>query len=246
MALLILSFIAGVLTVAAPCILPLLPVIIGGSIVEADKDKKERQWLRPVVIAGSLALSVIIFTLLLKATTSLLGVPQLVWQVISGLIVTLLGIHYVWPHVWESVSARSGLFNKSNSLLGKAFQKDGLGGAVLIGLALGPVFSSCSPTYALIVATVLPVSFVEGLLYLVAYALGLAVTLLLIAFAGQAVVAKLKWLSNPNGWFKRVLGILFIAVGLMVLFGLDKKVQTYILDQGWYDPIGNLEKSLRE
>src|SRR5688572_24474266 len=99
MALLILSFIAGVLTVAAPCILPLLPVIIGGSLLESDNDKK-RQWFRPLVIAISLAVSIILFTLLIKASTALLGVPQIVWQILSGLIVLLLGLNYLWPEAW--------------------------------------------------------------------------------------------------------------------------------------------------
>jgi len=244
MALLILSFIAGVLTVAAPCVLPLLPVIIGGSLLESKQDKPDRQWLRPLVIAISLAASVVLFTLLIKASTALLGVPQIVWQVVSGLIVSALGVYYLWPHGWEKISNGSGLFQKSNGLLGKAFKHKGLGGAILIGAALGPVFSSCSPTYALIVATVIPRSFVEGLVYLLAYGAGMSATLLLIAYVGQAVVAKLRWLSNPAGWFKRVIGILFIIVGLFVLFGIDKKIQAYVLEQGWYDPISNLEHRL--
>lgn len=246
MALLILSFIAGVLTVAAPCVLPLLPVIIGGSLLEANEDKPERQWLRPLVIAGSLAVSVIIFTLLIKATTALLGVPQVFWQIISGLLVLLLGVNFVWPGAWEKFSASSGLFTRSNLALGKAYKHKGLGGAVLIGMALGPVFSSCSPTYALIVATILPASFAQGFIYLTAYAIGMSATLLLVAYLGQAFVAKLRWLSNPNGWFKRAVGVLFITVGLLVLFGVDKKLQAYVLEQGWYDPISNLETRLKK
>jgi cytochrome c biogenesis protein CcdA len=246
MALLILSFIAGVLTVAAPCILPLLPVIVGGSLIESSKDKPEKRWVRPTVIALSLAFSVITFTLLIKATTALLGVPQIVWQIISGLIVLMIGINFVWPEIWEKFSARSGLFNKSNKLLSKAYKHNGLFGAILIGLALGPVFSSCSPTYALIVATILPVSFAEGLLYLSVYAIGMSITLLLIVFIGQAFISKLSWLSNPTGWFIKFVGVLFIVVGLSVIFGLDKKLQTYVLEQGWYDPISNIETRLNQ
>jgi cytochrome c-type biogenesis protein len=246
MALLILSFIAGVLTVAAPCVLPLLPVIIGGSLLEATKDKPERQWLRPLVIASSLAASVITFTLLIKATTALLGVPQVVWQLISGLIVLLLGVNYLWPHAWEKFSAESGFVNRSNAILGKVYKKNGWAGAILIGVALGPVFSSCSPTYALIVATILPVSFIQGLLYLVTYAAGMSITLLLVAYLGQVFVSKLRWLSDPKGWFKRVIGILFIIVGVMVISGLDKKLQAYVLEKGWYNPISNLEHRLKK
>lgn len=243
MTLLILSFIAGVLTVAAPCVLPLLPVIIGGSLVEAGQDKSERRWLRPAIVAASLAASVIVFTLLIKATTALLGVPQYVWQVISGGIVLLLGINYLWPHAWELLAVRASI--GSNKLLGRAAHRNGLIGAVLIGAALGPVFSSCSPTYALIVAAVLPVSFAQGLLYLAAYALGMSAILLLVAYLGQAFVSRLRWLSNPNGWFRKTIGALFILVGLSVLFGFDKSLQTYVLERGWYDPISNLERGLR-
>lgn len=244
MALFILSFVAGVLTVAAPCVLPLLPVIIGGSVLEGSKEKAERQWLRPVIIAASLAVSVVAFTLLIKATTVLLGVPQIFWQIISGSIVALLGINYLWPHAWEKIAARS--FIRSNQLLGKAYKKDGFGGDILLGTALGPVFSSCSPTYALIVAAVLPVSFTQGFVYLLAYALGMSATLLLVAFLGQALIVRLRWLSNPEGWFKKTIGILFIVVGIAVIFGLDKKIQAYVLERGWYDPISNFERRLTD
>lgn len=245
MTLLILSLIAGVLTVMAPCILPLLPVVIGGSLVASGNEKPDKQWLRPLIITASLALSVILFTLAIKATTALLGIPQIVWQVISGLIVISIGFSFVWPELWEKFSTKSGLFKNSNKLLGGAFSKKGLLSAVLIGFALGPVFSSCSPTYALIVATVLPASFAEGLVYLTAYAVGMSMTLLLIIYLGQAFTSKLSWLSNPNGLFKKIVGILFIVVGLFVLFGIDKQIQTYVLEQGWYDWVSGLEERLK-
>lgn len=253
MTLFIVSFLAGVLTVAAPCILPLLPVIIGGSLVDDDladskgsKAKPERQWLRPLVIATSLAVSVVVFTMLIKATTALLGVPQVVWQVVSGSLVILIGIYFLWPRFWIEISSRTRFFTGSNVALGKASNVSGVGGDVLTGAALGPVFSSCSPTYALIVATVLPASFAQGFAYLVAYAIGMSATLLVVAYLGRAAVQKMGWLSNPNGWLKRAVGIIFITVGLVVMFGLDKKIQSYVLEQGWYDPISNLEKRLTD
>jgi cytochrome c-type biogenesis protein len=243
MTLLILSFVAGILTVAAPCILPLLPVIVGGSLASSNKEARV-QWYRPVVVAGSLAISVIIFTLLLKASTILLGIPQLVWQVLSGTIVILLGLSFLIPSIWEKVALKTGLYLGSNSLLTKSFAQKGVGRDVLIGASLGPVFSSCSPTYALIVATVLPASFITGFVYIIAYAIGMAGTLLAIAFLGQALVSKLGWLSNPAGWLHKTLGVVFIIVGLSVIFGLDKSFQAFILDQGWYDPISRFEQSI--
>jgi len=245
-ALLLLSFVAGILTVAAPCVLPLLPVIVGGSMVRTHSDVAvaERQWYRPFVIAASLAVSVVIFTLLLKGTTALLGVPQEVWQVIAGGILVLFGLTLVFPVLWERAMTVTGLQNRANATLDRSYRRGGVGGDILLGAALGPTFSSCSPTYALILAAVLPVSLAEGLLYIVAYAIGLAIALLLVALLGQAFARSLGWLSSPNRWFRRAVGILLIVVGLAVVLGLDKQFQAFVLEQGWYDPIRQFEQGL--
>ncbi|MBT2516998.1 sulfite exporter TauE/SafE family protein [Streptomyces sp. ISL-90] len=239
---LFLALAAGVLTVAAPCVLPLLPVIIGGSIVR-DGDERRAKW-RPFVIAGSLAVSVVVFTLLLKATTALLGIPPQVWQVIAGGIIILLGVDLLFPFLWDRLSSALRLQSRSGELLDRSVRRQSVAGDILTGAALGPVFSSCSPTYALIVAAVLPVSFGEGLGYVAAYAVGLAGMLLLIALLGRAFVRRLGWLANPNGWFRRTIGAVFILVGVAVVAGLDKQLQTLILDLGWYEPIARLEEFL--
>lgn len=240
MTLLIVSFLAGVLTVMAPCILPLLPVIIGGSITASG----QKSWYRPLIITGSLAVSIILFTLLLKSSSALLGIPTEVWRVLSGAIVIALGITLVFPHSWEKLASALRLNIRANSLLSGAFKHNGVQRDILTGAALGPVFSSCSPTYALIVATVIPQTFAVGLIYLIAYAVGLASVLLLITFIGQPLANRLARVSDPNGWFMRGLGVLFLAIGISVIFGLDHSLQTYILENGWYDPISELEQSL--
>lgn len=243
MQLLIVSYLAGVLTALAPCILPLLPVIVGGSTLEHESNKR---WKRPLIITSSLAVSVVLFTFLLKASTSLLGVPTYVWSVISGSIVILLGISTLFPHLWERFTLIIGLSKKSSLLMQKSSsQKKDFFKDVLMGTSLGPVFSSCSPTYALIVAIVLPESLFKGTVYLIAYAVGLASVLLLISFAGKSVVEKLGWLADPSGWFRKVVGALFIIVGIFVLTGLDKDLQAYILEQGWYAPVERIEQRLR-
>ena len=242
--LILVSLAAGVLTVAAPCVLPLLPVIVGGSIVADGADSRRARW-RPYVIAASLAISVIVFTLLLKATTALLGVPAQVWQIVSGVIVILLGVNLLFPAIWETISTKLGLGSRSNTVLDSSVQRQSVWGDVLTGAALGPVFSSCSPTYALIVATVLPVSFAEGLLYVTLYAIGLAIPLLLVALAGRSAARRLGWLADPRGWFRRSMGVLFVIVGMVVIIGADKALQTLILDLGWYDPIADLEGVLQ-
>lgn len=240
--LIIISFAAGILTVLAPCILPLLPVIIGGSGLRDDKERNI-SLKHPTIIVGSLVLSIVVFTLLLKATTAFLGVPAMVWSILSGGIVLLFGINLLFPILWEKVMIATGFQAGANRLLGRSQKNAGIRKDILLGAALGPVFNSCSPTYALIVAVILPASFTIGLTYLFAYAVGLGSVLLLIGFFGRVITTRLRWLSNPNGVFQKIIGIIFILVGLMILFGVDKHIQTYVLEHGWYDPIMKLEES---
>ena len=232
-----LAFLAGALTVLAPCILPLLPVIVGGSV------QGKPGLRRPLVIVTSLGVSVVVCTLLLKASTALLGIPPFIWELLSGLIIVALGASLVWPGVWEPIGAK--INRQGGGWLAKSARQRGLLAEIATGAALGPVFSSCSPTYAFIVASILPVSYPVGLLYLAVYVAGLCTVLLLVALLGQQAVATLGWASNPHGTFKTVMGIIFIIVGLLIASGLSKQIEIYLLQNGWYDWQATLEHSLR-
>lgn len=100
MILFLISFIAGVLTVLAPCILPLLPVVIGGSLSNGGASTFNKK--KAFTIIMSLGLSVIVFTLLLKASTLFIDIPEYVWKWISGSIVILLGLVTLFPSLWEN------------------------------------------------------------------------------------------------------------------------------------------------
>lgn len=218
------SFIAGMLTVLAPCILALLPIIIGGSVQGDTKDRK-----RPVVIAVSLALSILVFTLLLKATSLLVDVNPTTITYISGGIIIAVGLLTLFPSLYAKALVKLGIEHRAQSVLGKSFQnKRSLVGPAITGAALGPVFSSCSPVYAYILATVLPVNFGQAMAYILSYILGLTLVMLLIGYYGQSFVSKIKFASNPKGWFQKGIAILFIVIGLLVFTGYDKKFQTYV------------------
>ena len=236
MALLLISFVAGILTVLAPCVLPLLPIIIGGSV----QGKTRRN---PYTIALSLAGAIVIFTLLLKSSTVFIDIPQSVWSIISGMIIIVFGLISVFPNIWTKINFKLGLSTRSDQLLVESAKKRGAWGDILLGLSLGPVFSSCSPTYFVILATVLPRSLAEGTLYLIAYAAGLALVLMLVSILGQRFTKNAAWATDPNGWFKRGLGILFLIVGVLILTGTDKKLQTWLVEKGYF-PASNIEERL--
>ena len=108
MELLPLSLLAGVLTVLSPCVLPLLPVVLAGSAAGSRR--------APYIVIGSLAVSVVVFTLLIKATTALLGVPSSVWLIVSGSLVAFIGASLAFPKIWDTISSRVGLQSAAGTL----------------------------------------------------------------------------------------------------------------------------------
>jgi cytochrome c biogenesis protein CcdA/thiol-disulfide isomerase/thioredoxin len=218
------AFIAGMLTVLAPCVLPLLPIIIGGSVSGNLKDKK-----RPLIIAGALAVSLIVFTLLLKVTTILINLPPQTITYISGGLLAIIGVVMLLPSMYARLIARLGIEQKAQETLNSGYKNKGsISGPIIIGAALGPVFSSCSPVYAYILATVLPAHFGQAMAYVIAYVIGLCALLLAIGYYGQQFVRKLKFASNPKGWFQRTIAVLFIVVGVLIFTGYNQKFQTYV------------------
>lgn len=228
MTLLIVAFIAGVLTVLAPCILPLLPVVVGASA-------SGRGRTTPYVVVGSLAVSIILFTYLLKASTALIMVPPQFWMYLSGIIIVFFGLTLVFSGMWSKIPGVSSISIGSNKLVGAGYKRKSIFGDIMIGASLGPVFSTCSPTYFVILASVLPASFALGTIYLLAYTIGLSLVLLLIGLLGQRFANRLTALSDPKSYFKRVIGVLFVILGILIVFGLEKKVEIVILDSGYFD-----------
>ena len=276
------AVVAGALTTLAPCVLPLLPVIVGGSVARgaqanagssestprpnvvassssggsgksslaqdsdltadaeltADAQFHDQRSAKKsaVVIAVSLGLSIVVFTLVLKASTAFIGIPTTVWQWVSGGILILLGVVSLFPGLWERLSNLLQLQSRSSTQLASARKRNGALGEVLTGAALGPVFTSCSPLYAYVIVTVLPADFGQGLLLLFAYVVGLSGTLLLISLLGQRAVRGARWASDPHGWFRRSLGAVFVIVGFLVLTGWLKDLETWLIANSPWQP----------
>jgi len=233
------ALLAGVLTTLAPCVLPMLPVIVGSSVVGVGTDDRTvadaasaraTARRRAYVITASLGVSIAVFTLLLRATTALIDIPPEVWAAVAGGILIVLGLTGLFPSVWDRVSAVLSLQSRSTTRLAKARDREGLTGQVLTGAALGPVFSSCSPLYGYVIVTVLPAEFWYGMTLLAFYLVGLCGTLLAISLLGQRLVRNVRWLADPHGWFRRVLGGVFVLVGIAIITGFDKTFQAWVLE----------------
>lgn len=128
---------------------------------------------------------------------------------------------------WQAASQR---------FLGKGERnKDKYIGPILVGVALGPVFASCSPTYAFILASILPHSFTSGLIYLAAYSIGLTLTLLLVSLLGRRIITRFSWAVDTHSLFRRFIGVLFVAIGVLIISGHEVNVETWVANHLPFD-----------
>jgi cytochrome c biogenesis protein CcdA/thiol-disulfide isomerase/thioredoxin len=244
MFLLALSFLAGVLTILAPCSFMLLPVIIGGSIGQTTEPKPGRLppgVERALLITLSLAASLSLFTILLKILSLSVNIDPLLLSYFSGLVLIILGLISLFPQTWDKFSASLGLATRSDKLLERASKQSGAWGSILTGAALGPVFSSCSPTYAYILTTVLRENLAVGLANMLSYIIGLSLVMLGAGLVGQSFVRRLRFAMNPQGIFKRAVAVIFILVGIALITGQDKVLQANFAPAS---PFSKIEQNL--
>ena len=91
---LLFAFFAGVLSVLAPCVLPILPVLLWGGLAKGNK-------YSPYIILISSLLFIFTFTLLVKIGTSFLPINQEIFTLISAIIISGYGIILIWPQIWD-------------------------------------------------------------------------------------------------------------------------------------------------
>jgi cytochrome c biogenesis protein CcdA/thiol-disulfide isomerase/thioredoxin len=218
-----LALLAGLLTVLAPCAVTLLPGVVAPAMAQGQRGA--RAWTAPVVVAASLAVSVFLATILLKWLTVTSGLPPHLWRWLSAALLVIAALALWFPAAWDRISERTGLAAGARRGLSASRRVEGPLRWVVTGVALGPVFSSCSPVYAFILASVLPSAPAYGLVLLLAYVVGLATGVLGLAVGGLHLVRRLGWAINPDGWVRRVAAAGLVLTAVLVGSGLQRTAE---------------------
>ncbi len=238
MSLYLLSLVAWILTVLAPCVLPILPIIIWWSVIDG---KKSRPW----VIIAAFAVSVILITLWLQFLVSQFGISQRNLTVVSAVILIFFGLMLLIPKLRNLVMHKTGIEGATNKAQWSTTWW--FGGDILLWFILWPIFNTCSPTYAILVWNVLPANFSEGMIHILLYVAWLSAVLLAIAYGWRALVNKLKWASDPKGWFKKIIAVILIVMWVAIIMKWDKQVEGYLVENGlFYDTSGREVDIIKE
>ena len=203
------GFVAGIVTALSPCVLPVLPIVLAGGATGR----------RPLAIIAGIVLSFTVFTLFAAWLLDLLGLPQDVLRNLAIALLLLMALSLLVPKVGE-------LLARPLQLLTRRGPGDH-GGGFLLGASLGLVFVPCAgPVLAAmtVIAARRDVGF-DGVVLTLAYALGAALPMLAIAFAGRTAATRLR---RRASLVRRTAGVLVLVAVVAMALGVDQDLQTRI------------------
>ena len=217
-----LALLAGLATVASPCVLPVLPFLLGASV-----DTPARR--RPLLIVAGFVLSFSAFALALGAVSE---AAQLAQETLRSGAIVLLGVSgllRIWPGPWDALVARvRPVLARLRGVDRGAVPRQG--GAFVLGLSLGAVWTPCAgPVLASILALVvgahdpLRAARLVGL-----YALGAALPMLALIHGGQAMVGSVRAVARHAVALQRAFGVLVLAAAAALWFQVDAQLAAHI------------------
>jgi cytochrome c-type biogenesis protein len=220
-----LALLAGVLTVLSPCVLPLLPIVLGTAASEHR--------LGPIALAIGLALSFVVIGLFVATIGFAAGLDTDVFRFISAVLLIGIGLVLLVPQLQAQFAlAASPVGNWVDERLG-GFATSGLWGQFGLGLLLGAVWSPCvGPTLgaaSILAAKGENLGQVAATMF--AFGVGAALPLMALGFLSREAMMRMRGRMMEAGkGGKMLLGLLLVAIGLLVASGLDKRLETMLVD----------------
>jgi cytochrome c biogenesis protein CcdA len=225
MATLGLALLAGILSTLSPCVLPLLPIVLGAALSEHR--------LGPAALAAGLALSFVAIGLFVALFGFAIGLDLDMFRAIAAVLLIAIGGVLLLPQVQAQLAVAAGPISNWTQNRAGGFSTGGLGGQFLLGLLLGAVWSPCvGPTLG--AASVLAArgeSVGAVSLTMLMFGIGAALPLLALGWLSRDLL--LRWrdrlLAAGRGG-KMLMGAMLLAVGVLILTGLDKRVEAFLVE----------------
>lgn len=220
---------AGALSTLSPCVLPLLPVLIGGAA--------QGHRLGPVALAAGLSLSFASLGVFLALFGFALGLDGSALRTSAAVVMAVFGLVLLVPALQRGFSQLlAPLAGGGNDLLAR-FNPQGLSGQFLLGLLLGAVWSPCTgPTLGAAVGLAAQAGTAPGAgLVMLVFGIGAGMTLLLLAYVFRSGMKRMASLGRVA---KPLLGAALLFAGGLVLTGWDKDLESRLvalLPEGWID-----------
>ena len=219
-----LSFIAGVLSILSPCVLPLVPIIVGTAL--------NTHRFGPYALALGLAISFTVIGVFLATLGDALGIDQELFREVAAWLLMLFGVVLLSGRLQAGfANITSGLGGSGQQLLDKV-STDSLLGQFGLGLVLGIIWSPC--VGPILGATVTLASQGQQLgqvvIVMAIFGLGAGLPLILLGMLSRQVMMNIRGKLFAAGKLgKQVLGGVMLLIGIMILTGLDKQLESFLV-----------------
>lgn len=219
-----LAFLAGLLSVLSPCVLPLLPLVLGAAASEHR--------FGPLALAGGLALSFVAIGLFVATIGFAAGLDTDLFRTVAAVLLVMLGIVLIVPAAQTRLAVAAGPVSDWTETRFGGFSKAGLPGQFGVGLLLGAVWSPCvGPTLgaaSLLAARGQDLGRVA--LTMILFGLGAGLPLVLLGLLSREVL--LRWrhrMMRLGKGLKAALGLILVVTGAAILSGVDKNLETALV-----------------
>ncbi|TCU68272.1 cytochrome c biogenesis protein CcdA [Bradyrhizobium sp. R2.2-H] len=218
-----LAFVAGVLSIFSPCVLPLVPMVLGTAVSEHR--------LGPLALAAGLALSFLALGLFVATIGFAIGLDSEFFRKLAASLLIIVGVVLTLPPLQARLALATG---PMSTWVDRSFggSRKGFSGQFGVGLLLGAIWTPCvGPTLG--AASVLAAQgkdLGQVSLIMLTFAIGTALPLLVLGFVSRE--AMMRWrgqLLRSGAKGKFILGLVLAATGLIILTGADKPVEAGVM-----------------
>jgi cytochrome c-type biogenesis protein len=210
------AFAAGLISIAFPCVLPLVPGYLSAiSAVEVDRLGERGVAKRVALASVPFAVGFTDVFVVLGAGAAALGgwVDQESRVKIAGFVLVVLGLAFAGLLPWPERMVAPGALGRarasgSRALLGAAFA---VCAAPCVGIVLGAILVLAADSRTV----------VRGCVLLAAYSLGLTVAFVLIGIAFGHAMAAFRWVRDHYAAIRFASGAILVVLGLLLFFNRD-------------------------
>jgi len=218
------GFLAGLLSTLSPCVLPLVPILLGSATSVHRR--------APLALAGGLAISYATIGTSLAWAGTALNIDAGVFRYAGAMVLALLGVVLMSGSLLQRFAvATSGVGDAGNSLISRV-QPDGLWGQFAIGLVLGVVWSPCvGPTLGAAVVLASQGSHLpQAALLMGIFGIGAALPVVALTYVSRGAMVKMRGkLMQAGKTGKIAMGVIMVAIAGLILSGADKAIEAWLV-----------------
>ncbi len=221
----VLGYLAGLLTLINPCVLPVLPIVLATAI--------QAHRLGPIAVAAGMSLSFVALGMLVSVAGRSLGITEDTIAQGGAVLMVGFGLILLVPRFTSQfATATAGVASGADQRLDR-LEHRGLQGQFLGGVLLGAVWSPCiGPTLG---GAISLASQGQNLLFagaiMTSFALGVSTIILALGYGARSAIQKrqavMRRLANKS---RPVMGAIFVAVGLAILLELHKLIEFWAIE----------------